>query len=43
MQDIRIAALQLESVAGDKDTNFRKLARFAEEAERAAPTTAACS
>lgn len=33
MQDIRVAALQLESVAGDKDANFRKLARFAEEAK----------
>lgn len=28
-----VAALQLESVAGDKDANFRKLARFAEEAK----------
>lgn len=32
MRDVRVAALQIESVAGDKDANFRKLARFAEEA-----------
>jgi predicted amidohydrolase len=32
MRDIRVAALQMESVAADKEANFRKLARFAEEA-----------
>jgi predicted amidohydrolase len=32
MRDIRVAAVQFESVAGDKDANFRKLMALAEEA-----------
>ena len=32
MKGVRVAALQMESVAGDKSANFRKLVRFAEEA-----------
>jgi len=32
MRDVRVAAVQMESVAGDKDANFRKIARFTEEA-----------
>ena len=32
MRDVRVAAVQMESAAGDKDANVRKVARFAEEA-----------
>lgn len=32
MRDVKVAALQMESLAGDKQANFRKLARLAEEA-----------
>jgi predicted amidohydrolase len=32
MRDVRVASVQFESVAGDKEANFRKLAHFAEEA-----------
>jgi predicted amidohydrolase len=32
MRDVRVAAVQFESVAGDKEANFRRLARFTEEA-----------
>ncbi len=32
MRNVRVAALQLESAAGDKPANFRKLERYAEEA-----------
>lgn len=32
MRDVRVAAVQLESAAGDKEANFRKLERFAEQA-----------
>jgi len=32
MRDVRVAAVQMESAAGDKEANFGKVARFAEEA-----------
>jgi len=32
MRDVRVASVQMESAAGDKEANFRKVARFAEEA-----------
>jgi predicted amidohydrolase len=32
MRDIRVAAVQFESVAGDKEANFRKMERFTREA-----------
>jgi len=32
MRDVRVAAVQMESAAGDKEANFAKVARFAEEA-----------
>ncbi len=32
MRDLRVAAVQLESAAGDKEANFAKLERFAEDA-----------
>jgi predicted amidohydrolase len=32
MRDVRVAAVQMESLAGDKQANFRRLERFTEEA-----------
>jgi predicted amidohydrolase len=32
MRDVRVASVQMESVAGDKDANFATLERFAREA-----------
>ena len=32
MRDLRVASVQMESAAGDKDANFRKVERFAEQA-----------
>ena len=32
MQDIRVASVQMESVAGDKAANFEKVERFTAEA-----------
>jgi predicted amidohydrolase len=32
MRDVRVASVQMESVAGDKEANFGKVARFAQEA-----------
>lgn len=32
MRDTRVASVQMESAAGDKETNFRKVERFAEDA-----------
>jgi len=32
MRDLRVASVQMESAAGDKEANFRKVARFAGEA-----------
>ena len=32
MRNVRVAAVQMESAAGDKEANFRKVTRFAEEA-----------
>ncbi len=32
MRDVRVASVQMESAAGDKEANLRKVARFTEEA-----------
>jgi len=32
MRDVRVAAIQMESAAGDKEANFSKIVRFAEQA-----------
>ena len=34
MRDLRVAAVQMESAAGDKEANFGKVARFVEDAAR---------
>ena len=35
MRDLRVASVQMESAAGDKEANFRKVERFAEQAAAA--------